>query len=374
MLPLAEPSVDGPARAGPWTVKRGRVRDDVWEMLDAASATMAARFAHVARGRARKLEAAVDWLRDAVHGVAEHGHVESLPQAEVPFHRMLFQLRSEFLLAVQSVEHRRDAQEIVRVLLALEEVQRAIDQSSRSDRDLADELLGLHGRNLVVQIAHDMRSPLTSILFLVNTLRTGQSGPVSPVQERQLDLIYGSAFGLSALVNDVVELSQSSERMLEYEPIPFSISEMLHALRDVLQPIAEEKQLELRLERPVGDARLGYPAALSRVLLNLATNALKFTEHGYVAIAVRELGSTRVEVSVEDTGYGVPDEVLDALFPVGGVRRRRTPSGFVGTGLGLGISRELVSAMGSTLLVDRERERGSRFWFELELPALPSER
>src|SRR5690606_22337651 len=88
---------------------------------------------------------------------------------------------------------------------------------------LADRLSGPDGLELVVEVAHDMRSPLTSVLFLAETLQRGQSGPVSPVQERQLGLIYSAAFGLSAMASDVIELARGGDRLVDLEPIPFSV-------------------------------------------------------------------------------------------------------------------------------------------------------
>ena len=106
-----------------------------------------------------------------------------------------------------------------------------------------DRLSAPDGLELVVEVAHDLRSPLTSILFLAETLQRGRSGPVNPVQERQLGLIYSAAFGLSSVASDVIELARGGDRLVDLDPIPFSVTDILESVRDIVQPIAEEKNL-----------------------------------------------------------------------------------------------------------------------------------
>jgi signal transduction histidine kinase len=139
-------------------------------------------------------------------------------------------------------------------------------------------------------------------------------------------------------------------------------------VRDIVQPMAEEKGLTVRLIVPEADSRLGHPGALNRVLLNLTTNALKFTSEGYVELAAKQTSRTRLEFSVRDTGRGIPAEVMSSLFDT---FRRRTKPGdytFSSAGLGLAICRKLVSAMGGELKVDTAPDYGTRFYFEVELP------
>src|SRR5207245_11302939 len=95
------------------------------------------------------------------------------------------------------------------------------------------------------------------------------------------------------------------ELLMEREPVPFSVDGGLDAVNDIVRPIAEEKQLAMRLVPPRVDGRLGHPVALSRVLLNLTTNALKFTDQGYVEISTRDVSPSRIEFSVRDSGKGI---------------------------------------------------------------------
>jgi signal transduction histidine kinase len=231
-----------------------------------------------------------------------------------------------------------------------------------------DRLSGPDGLDLIVEVAHDLRSPLTSILFLAETLRRGRSGPLTPLQERQIGLIYAAAFGLTSVASDVIELARGGERQVESDPLPFSVSDILESVRDIVQPIAEEKGLEVKLEGPAEGLRIGYPVALSRVLLNLTTNALKFTDEGSVQVTARELSPTALEFSVRDTGRGIPPQAMTMLFEPFRRRQKERDYAFSGSGLGLSICRKLVEAMKGDLQVETAQGSGTRFYFTLELP------
>ena len=280
--------------------------------------------------------------------------------------RLLGLIRGAFLQRAQSLQPPADSGQLLRLLGAIEQV------SERLEADWAqhftDRLSSPDGLELVVEVAHDLRSPLTSILFLAETLQRGRSGAVNPVQERQLGLIYSAAFGLSSVASDVIELARGGDRLVDLDPIPFSVTDILESVRDIVLPIAEEKGLGVRIAPPNSDFRIGHPVALSRVLLNLTTNALKFTDEGHVEVNARHTTRTGLEFSVQDTGRGIPPQAMNTLFlPF----RRRVKSGdykFSGAGLGLSICRKLVEAMGADLKVDTSPDTGTRFYFELDLP------
>jgi signal transduction histidine kinase len=288
----------------------------------------------------------------------------------VPVPRLLAQVRRSFLQLVRSCAERVELNEVLRLLTALEQVEVAFD--SDCAKQFAGRLAGPHGLDLVVEIAHDMRSPVTSILFLVDTLRRGQSGPVTKLQERQLRLVYSAAFGLSTMASDVIELAKGRDRLVDAHPTPFSVREIMESVRDILLPLAEEKGLAVHLVPPTRDARSGHPTALSRVLLNLTTNALKFTSAGSVTVTGRALDASRVEFSVEDTGRGIPPEVVGSLFDP---FRQRGSGDFVfsSAGLGLSICRKVCTAMGSELAVETQLGAGTRFSFTLDLPPILSD-
>jgi signal transduction histidine kinase len=268
------------------------------------------------------------------------------------------------LLQKVASEHRAiDGRDLARVLASLEEL---TDRRVRpASNEFTQRLASPDALRAVVEMAHDMRSPLGSILFLVDTIRRGQSGNVTQVQERQLGLIYGAALGLSTLASDVVD-AINGDRLLDGERIPFSITEVMLGVCAIVRPLGEEKGLVLNTVFPNVDGRRGYPSALSRVLLNLSTNALRYTERGSVSIGCTEHSATLVEFWVEDTGRGIPDSVLAMLFD--GFRPGSVGIRFSSAGLGLAICRNLIEKMGSRLLVDTAVDAGTRFSFRIELP------
>ena len=257
--------------------------------------------------------------------------------------------------------------ELPPLLAAIERVREALEPTA--GQMFAAQLAGADGMQLLVDVAHDLRSPLTSILFLAETLQHGQSGVVNDVQRRQLGLIYTAALGLSSVASDLIDLTRS-ELLIEPEPVPFSVAGVLESVHDIVRPIAEEKHLAVRLLPPTIDERLGHPVALSRVLLNLTTNALKFTEHGYVELETKELANGRIEFAVRDSGKGIDPAIVATLFqPLRGIGRAGRPGKlFSQTGLGLTICRKLAQAMGSDLQVETRPGWGTRFFLELHLP------
>ncbi len=255
---------------------------------------------------------------------------------------------------------------VLPAIAALRDVRAAIEQ--RFQHLPGAPLLGADGLEFLIEFAHDLRSPLNAVLFLAENLQQGRSGEVNVLQRRQLGLIYSAALALSSVASNALGLARERDYLEESEPTPFSIAEMFESIRDIIRPIAEEKGLALHLIPPRVDLRLGHPLELNRTLLNLATNGLKFTHQGSVAIEATDGESNRVEFSVRDTGGGINPTAREALF-----QPFRRSSGeqrytFSSTGLGLAISRRLVSAMGGKLAFDSSPSEGTRFYFELDLP------
>jgi len=238
-------------------------------------------------------------------------------------------------------------------------------------RDLSACFAGQRGLEMVVEMAHDLRSPLTSIMFLAESMQLGQSGPVSEAQRRQLGLIRSAALSLCAAASDVLELSRSGATLTDREPVPFSIGDVFRTVRDLARPVAEEKGLDLRFLSPALEERIGHDKAVARVLLNLTTNALKYTDEGFVEVAARETSDTRIEFSVRDTGPGIDAQALSDMYQPMRVEPTSSRQHFSSAGLGLGICRKLVAAMGGELTVASHPQGGTKFTFEIDLPAAP---
>jgi len=261
------------------------------------------------------------------------------------------------------------ARPTIRLLATIATVRAASAQSGRSESEarLDDLRARLHAPDafeLLVEVAHDFRSPLTSILFLAETMRDGVSGPVTELQRSQLGLTYSAAFGLASVASDIMDLARREQGLVDGDGQPYALSEVFESVQRLVSPIVEEKGLELRISVPEITHSHGHPHALSRVLLNLTTNALKFTDEGYVSIGVTPRQG-RLEYWVEDTGRGIPEQRRDELFQPFKRRLGENRDGhfFSGSGVGLSIARRLVRAMGSELVLERSDERGTRFSF-----------
>jgi len=302
------------------------------------------------------LTAAIRGTRDGTDGVSA---VAPTPLAR----ELLHALRAAYVAALDAP---LDAT-VVPTLQAIEAVDATI--SPHWSARFQERLDGPSGVDLIVEIAHDLRSPLTSILFLAETMLRGRSGPLTPLQQRQIALVYAAAFGLNAVASDVVELVRGGSRLIGDAAKPFAISEILESVHDIVGPIAEEKGLTLRLIGPVANHRMGYPGALNRVILNLTTNALKFTAEGGVVVEVAELPERGVvRCTVTDTGRGIPPAAMALLYEPFRRRQQVGDYAFSGSGLGLSICRTLVEAMGGALEVETTAGSGTRFWFDLAMP------
>jgi signal transduction histidine kinase len=337
----------------------------VWSSLCEAVERAAPVVAHIERRPIHEVRDALQLVGERVDAMASSNlRLNGEELGSLPPVGYIEMLRAEFLDEVGAARQLIDARTIVPVIKAFDELR---DQAAALPHasQFAHELASANAMEAVIEIAHDMRSPLSSILFLVDTIRRGQSGPLNALQERQLGLIYGAAFGLSTLASDAIDAVRG-HRLLDGKPAPFSITETMLGVCAIVRPIGEEKALALTPTFPARDGRLGYAQAIARVLLNLTSNALKFTQRGSVSIGCSELSGTEVEFWVSDTGTGIPDSVIAVLFDsfrpgTSGVR-------FSSAGLGLAICRTLLEAMGSTLKVETEMNSGTRFSFRLTLP------
>jgi signal transduction histidine kinase len=217
-------------------------------------------------------------------------------------------------------------------------------------------------------LAHDLRSPLTAILTLAESLQDGRSGPLTPGQQTQLSLIHASALRLCETTSDTLELARGEEGAVESLQ-ELSVNGILADVRATVMPMATEKQLEVTITADCRDRRRGMERGLRRVLLNLATNALKATQQGSVQLSAIDTGAGKIEFSVVDTGPGLRLAAVRALWRPFHPTSRGPHAIFSSSGLGLAICRKLVAEMGGELKVASKPGTGTRFHFEIPLPA-----
>jgi signal transduction histidine kinase len=308
----------------------------------------------------RQFAPAVCWLVARVENAGREGSDKPPIIAREYVDRLRAQLVRE-LATCESL----DGRDVVHALALLEQLSEAWKQTDRG-RFMA-YLTGSESASAVVAIAHDIRSPLSSILILLESLRRGRFAARDPITERQLGLIYGATQGLATLASDLIDAARGDEHF-EGDARPFSIIETMHSVGSIVQPIAEEKGLQLRIEHPITDARIGHSSPLHRVLLNLTSNALRYTEAGSVTLGCRDISVSLVEFWVQDTGGGLPSEVQRTLFDA--FLPEQIALRFSSAGLGLSTVRALLSSMKSALRVDTSSS-GTRLSFELELQPSP---
>lgn len=223
-------------------------------------------------------------------------------------------------------------------------------------------------RELLLEVAHDLRSPLSAILMMADAMRRGLAGPVTESQDRQLGIICRAAMSLCASASDVVDYARGDAR--QSARMSFSVQGALDAVRATVAPMLEGRDVELRFLTAPDACRIGDGQAFTRVMLNLVTNALKNTDHGVVEVRITESvdSADRLECSVRDTGRGMAPAVLRAVFAGGD--HCAPEDGLTSAGVGLTICRRLVSAMGSTLTAESTQGAGTRFSFTLEMPRI----
>jgi signal transduction histidine kinase len=348
----------------------------VWEIMARALGRLRSEGEHsvlVPRGgEAVNYAIAADSLSHAIERAVEgEGVTEAAASIGPAAHQLLALVRRLFVEELSTTEDgaAADISEVARILKAIERLQAELEQNGA--QQFAGRLTGPDALQLLIEVVHDMRSPLNAILLLAEQLRSGRSGPLVDIQARQMDLVHSAAFGLTTLADDVIELAHGGNRLVDERPMPFSLSSVLKVVGDLVQPLATEKRIALHATGPEADVRVGHRVAVGRVLLNLTTNAVKFTEQGSVTITCEPRSRTKLEFSVADTGRGIPADALPTLFDPFRQRANRSEYAFSSAGLGLSICQQLVQAMGGELKVETELGKGTRFSFVLDLPISP---
>ena len=229
-------------------------------------------------------------------------------------------------------------------------------------------LVGIDGLEFFIEFVHDMRSPLGALHLLADRLQQGWSGPLTPLQQRQLRLIYAASHALNSLTNNALQMTREWDQLEEPEARPFSVTKLLSEVQDVVRTLAAQKGLEVAFIRPDIDRRLGHPIELQRILLNLVTNALKFTRTGTITVSATDRDDSHVEFAVQDTGPGIHASAQQTLFQPFRKLAGSPRATFSATGLGLAITQRLVAALGGQLKYETAPEKGTRFFYTVHLP------
>lgn len=211
-------------------------------------------------------------------------------------------------------------------------------------------------------VTHELRTPLTSVIGFVELLLKSQIGAISEEQRSALDIVYQESNRLKNLIDDLLELSRISagRTHLIYSPTP--LYDLLKSIVAAFQPLAIGKSLSLGVTPPVtGELVVDADMArLRQIMVNLVSNAIKFTHTGFVTLYLQDLGDW-VEIGVQDTGIGLCDEDKDIIFDKFRQVDFTTTRRFEGIGLGLSIVKQLVALHHGTVRVESDYGKGSCF-------------
>jgi signal transduction histidine kinase len=214
--------------------------------------------------------------------------------------------------------------------------------------------------SFLANMSHDLRTPLNAILGYADLLEVNVHGPLTPEQGHDVARIQRSARYLASLINDILNFAKVEAGTLDLRLAEVSIAAIITWLEEVLYPQLEAKGLSFAQSECRGFV-FADPEKLQQILLNLTTNAMKFTAVGGIAIRCKPTDSI-VSIDVVDTGLGIPEGQLERIFePFLQVNRSHTQANDDGVGLGLAISRHLARAMGGDITVRSRLGQGSTF-------------
>ncbi|MBE9111898.1 response regulator [Nodosilinea sp. LEGE 07298] len=211
-------------------------------------------------------------------------------------------------------------------------------------------------------MSHELRTPLNAILGFSQILDSQTKGPLTFHQAEMVKRIFTNGKNLLSLVNDILDLSKLEAQRLTLTPASLDLHELIEATLSDLRSLADSKTLTLKSDLGLSDPMVTNDEhRLRQVLINLVSNAIKFTDCGQVRVSVIEAGASHIVLTVEDTGMGIAKEQLPHIFEafrqVDQTIRRQHP----GTGLGLAIVHSLVTVMGGKVAVSSQLGQGTTF-------------
>ncbi|NOX83738.1 MAG: response regulator [Alphaproteobacteria bacterium] len=263
------------------------------------------------------------------------------------------------------VEQHADGRPAVIAGTQVDITQRMAHERALEEKSLQAEAANIAKSQFLATMSHELRTPMNGVLGMLEVvLKT----PLTAQQHEYIDVARSSAQSLLRVLNDVLDFSKLEAGAVTIENVPYSPSKVIDDVTALLRPKAEEKGLQLKIEKNSNIPGMldGDGVRLRQVLINLIGNAIKFTDRGHVEVSAG-LGKTRssdqLMITVRDTGIGISEAAGPKLFKHFAQADSSMSRRFGGTGLGLVISKQIVELMGGEIGVRSEEGKGSTFWF-----------
>ncbi len=227
----------------------------------------------------------------------------------------------------------------------------------------------------LANMSHEIRTPMNAIIGLSNIIAASQ--PLTAKQKDFIKTLQMSADSLLALMNDLLDISKIESRTVDLEHIPFNLGQIMHEIISMMSMRLKEKGLKFVMDDECVEEKmfLGDPTRIRQILLNLCSNAIKFTEAGSVHISIvcsthETPGVENISISIKDTGIGISAKQLETIFEKFVQADSSISRKYGGTGLGLAITKTLVEIMGGSIQVESKLGQGSTFTVSLHLPTV----
>ena len=336
----------------------------------------------------QQMEALTGCTRDELIGAPFKNYFTEPERAEAAITRVL---RDGKLTNYELTAHARDGKKTVvsynattfhdrdRKLQGMFAAARDVTERKQFELTLQEKNVEMENANLakdrfLASMSHELRTPLNAIIGFTGTLLMKLPGPLNGDQDKQLRTVQSSARHLLSLINDMLDVAKIESGKVELILEPVVCQQLIKEMAEALRPLVEQKGLDFRVKMPSDDVMIKTDRrALSQILINLANNAIKFTEHGEVVmhLAQRIVNEQRVtEISVSDTGTGIKADDQAKLFQAFTQLDSSSTRRFEGTGLGLYLSQKLAGLIDGRLSFQSEYGHGSTFTVTLHTDAL----